>query len=182
MLMRNKIIAAVRNYDELISAADSDVKIVFDLNPNILTLEDTVNILHEAGKKCFIHLELAEGIGKDRSGIEYLKSKGIDGIISTRTGTIKIARDLGLFTVQRFFIVDSRSVNTTVESWKTSKAQMIEIMPGSVLKVIPKLKETVEVPIIAGGLIETEQEASEAVKWGASAVSTGQNKLWFNKD
>ena len=59
---------------------------------------------------------------------------------------------------------------------------MIEIMPGSILKVIPKLKETVEVPIIAGGLIETEQEASDAIKWGASAVSTGQKKLWFNND
>lgn len=138
--------------------------------------------MHEAGKKCFVHIDLAEGIGKDRSGIEYMKKKGVDDIISTRTGTIKIARDLGMFTVQRFFIVDSRSVNTTVESWKTSKAQMIEIMPGSILKVIPKLKETVEVPIIAGGLIETEQEASEAVKWGASAVSTGQKNLWFNKD
>lgn len=138
--------------------------------------------MHEAGKKCFIHLDLAEGIGKDRSGIEYLKSKGIDGIISTRTGTIKIARDLGLFTVQRFFIVDSRSVNTTIELWKTSKAQMIEIMPGCILKVIPKLKETVEVPIIAGGLIETEQEAVEAIKSGASAVSTGQRSLWCNKD
>ena len=182
MLMRNKIIAAVRNYDELICAADSDVKIVFDLNPNILTLADTVNILHEAGKKCFVHIDLAEGIGKDRSGIEYMKKKGVDGIISTRTGTIKIAKDLGLFTVQRFFIVDSRSVNTTIESWKTSKAQMIEIMPGNILKVIPTLKEIVEVPIITGGLIETEQEAMEAIKCGASAVSTGQRSLWSNKD
>ena len=182
MLMRNKIIAAVRNYDELIGASGSDAKIVFCLNPNILSLEDTVNILHEAGKKCFIHLDLAEGIGKDKSGIEYLKTKGVDGIISTRTGTIKLARAMGLFTVQRFFIIDSRSVNTTIESWKTSKAQMIEIMPGNILKVIPRLKEVVEVPIIAGGLIETEEEAMEALRCGASAVSTGQKELWFNKD
>ena len=181
MLMRNKVIAAVRNYDELIAAADSDAKIVFDLSPNILSVEDTVKILHDAGKKCFVHIDLAEGIGKDKSGIEYLKSKGIDGIISTRTGTIKLAREMGLFTVQRFFIVDSRSVNTTIESWKTSKAQMIEIMPASILKVIPKLKETIDVPIIAGGLIETEGEAIEALNLGASAVSTGQRKLWFER-
>jgi hypothetical protein len=40
---------------------------------------------------------------------------GVDGIISTRTNIIKFARQEGLTTVQRFFIVDSHSVDTTVE-------------------------------------------------------------------
>lgn len=179
--MRNKVIAAVRTQEELLRAAQSEVKIVFDLNPNILTLENSIKILHEAGKKCFIHLDLADGIGKDRSGIAYAKNLGVDGIISTRTGIIKAARELGVFTVQRFFIVDSHSIDTTVEALKSSKAQMIEIMPGSVLKVISRMKETIEVPIIAGGLIETEKEAVEAVKSGASAVSTGAQSLWYNE-
>lgn len=182
MLMRNKVIAAVRTQEELVRAAQSDVKIVFDLNPNILTLENNIKLLHNAGKKFFIHLDLADGIGKDRSGILFAKNLGIDGVISTRTAIIKIARELGVFTVQRFFIVDSHSIDTTVEALKSSKAQMIEIMPGNMLKVISRMKETIEVPIISGGLIETEKEAVDALKSGASAVSTGAQNLWHNKN
>ena len=182
MIMQNKVIAAVRGYDEIIRAASSDVKIVFDLSPDILTLEENVNILHKAGKKFFIHLDLADGIGKDKSGIAYAKKAGVDGIISTRSGIIKIARELGVFTVQRFFIVDSHSIDTSVEALKSSKAQMVEIMPGSVTKVIKKLRETVDVPIIAGGLIETEEEALTALKSGAAAVSTGAKNLWYGKE
>lgn len=176
--MPNKVIAAVRSHEELLIAAMSDVKIVFDLAPDILSLQERVNILHKAGKKFFIHLDLADGIGKDRSGIIYAKNAGVDGVISTRSAIIKIAREEGMFTVQRFFIVDSHSIDTTVEALKSSKAQMIEIMPGSVVKVIQRLKSTVEVPIIAGGLIETADEALQALKNGASAVSTGKQILW----
>lgn len=178
MLMRNKVIAAIRSKEELIKASQSDVKIIFDLSPNILTIEDSISIAHNANKKFFIHIDLTEGIGKDKSGIEYVKKLGVDGIISTRTGIIKAARELGIFTVQRFFIVDSHSIETTVESIKISKPQMIEIMPGSVLKVISRLKEILDIPIIAGGLIETEDEAISIIQSGASAVSTGMISLW----
>jgi len=178
--MRNKVIAAIRTKEELIKASFSDVKIIFDLNPNILTVEENLKTAHKEGKKYFIHIDLAEGIGKDKSGIEYVKKLGIDGIISTRTSIIRAARELGVFTVQRFFIVDSHSIQTTLEAIKSSKPQMIEIMPGSVIKVISRLKEALEIPIIAGGLIETEAEAIEIIQNGASAVSSGCKILWNN--
>lgn len=173
----NKVIAAVRTNEELLRAAASDVRIVFHLSPNILTLEEDIKILHSAEKKLFLHLDLADGIGRDRSGIEYIKRLGIDGIISTRTSIIKYARELGVFTVQRFFIVDSQSIYTTIEALKSSKAQMIEVMPA-MGKTIMRLKEAVDVPIIAGGLIETMEEAIAILKSGASAVSTGRAQIW----
>ena len=40
---------------------------------------------------------------------------GIDGIISTRSNIIAVANDCGLSTVQRFFMIDSRSVDTALE-------------------------------------------------------------------
>lgn len=178
MSLSNKIIAAVRSHEELLKAAQSDVKIVFDLAPDILTVGERAEILHKAGKTFFIHIDLADGIGKDRSGIIYVKNAGVDGIISTRSAIIKTAREEGLFTVQRFFILDSHSIDTTVEALKSSKAQMIEVMPGIAGKVIKKLKKTVGIPIIAGGLIENEEEAREAISCGASAVSTGKEDLW----
>ncbi len=180
-LENNRVIAAVRTREELLSAASSNVKIVFHLSPDILSLEEDIKILHNNGKKLFIHLDLADGIGRDRSGIQYVKMLGVDGIISTRTSIIKHASELGVFTVQRFFVVDSQSIDTAIETIKSSKAHMVEIMPGTIIKVITRLKNKVDVPIIAGGLIETDEETIEILKSGASAVSTGKTQLWRGK-
>ena len=35
------------------------------------------------------------------------------------------------------------------------------------------------IQVIAGGLIETKQEVTDALGAGATAVSTGQQKLWY---
>ena len=55
---------------------------------------------------------------------------------------------------------------------------MIEIMPGVVEKVIKYMKEKVSVPIIAGGIIETEEEVKNALDAGATAISTGKKEFW----
>ena len=177
-LLQKMIIAAVRNERDMEKALQSGVESIFYLSPNILTLDETVRGAHEVDKKIFLHMDLAEGIGKDKAGIEYVKQKGVDGVISTRVNIIKAAREAGLFTVQRFFIVDSQSVNTTLEGIKASKPDMIEIMPGIATKVIADLKAKLNSPIIAGGMIESRLEVRDALQSGATAVSTSKRELW----
>ncbi|MBQ8005929.1 MAG: glycerol-3-phosphate responsive antiterminator [Clostridia bacterium] len=172
------IIAAVRCKSELEAALLSGVQMIFDLCPNIITLREVVEKVHAKDKKLLIHLDLAEGIGKDRCGIEYAKSIGVDGIISTRVNIIRSAKELGLFTVQRFFIVDSHSIETTIDSLRASKTDMIEIMPGVVYKVIERLRSMTGVPIIAGGIIDSRCEIEKALASGATAISTGKKELW----
>lgn len=172
------VIAAVRSESELDAALCSKVQMIFDLCPSILTLGKVIEKAHASGKKLLIHLDLAEGIGKDKCGIEYAKIMGVDGIISTRVNIIRSAKELGLFTVQRFFIVDSHSIRTTLDSLRTSKADMIEIMPGVVYKVIKELCSLTGVPIIAGGIIDSRDEVEKALASGASAISTGKKELW----
>ena len=174
----DKIIAAIRSDEELEYALTSNVELIFDLSPDINNIKERLTKAHNASKRLFIHLDLATGIGKDESGIIFLKNLGIDGIISTRTNIVKAAKAHGIFSVQRFFIVDSHSISTTLESLKASKADMIEIMPGTVSKVIRSLCITTATPIIAGGLIETENEVYVAITNGAAAVSTGKKELW----
>jgi len=174
------VIAAARSDSELLIASKSKVDIIFMLSPNISDIKNQTELVHSRGKKIFIHLDLAEGIGKDEYGIRFAKEQGVDGIISTRTNIIKMAKKEGLFTVQRFFLVDSQSVFTTIESAKTSKADMIEIMPGTISKIINRLKEELKTPIVAGGLIETKEEINEAIYCGATAISTGKQEFWEN--
>lgn len=176
--MIKNIIAAVRTDEDFEAVLSSDLEKIFMLDSNILTVEFIIKKAHEAGKKVFIHIDFAEGIGKDKYGLMFLKQCGVDGIISTRTNIIKLAKEVGLYSVQRFFIVDSHSVKTTVESVRVSKADMIEVMPCTVTKVIARLKQTLDMPIIAGGLIESYDDINAALENGAGFVSTSDKAFW----
>lgn len=174
----DRIIAAVRSDEEFETAVKSDVSTIFLLNADIMSIKLKADIAHKNSVLLYVHMDLAEGIGRDRAGIQYLSNIGVDGIISTRSNLIKTARELDMYTVQRFFIVDSHSINTVIETVKSSKADMIEVMPGVVSKEISKLKEHIKIPIIAGGLFESEQEIQTALENGAMAVSVGKPKFW----
>lgn len=172
------IIAAVHSEKDFMIALDAEPMIIFDLNPNITTVSRMARAAHERGKKLFLHMDLAKGIGKDPYGVAYVRDNGADGIISTKSSMIKMANEAGMLTVQRFFIIDTQSVKTTIEAIAASKVDMIEIMPGICPKVIRKLKEKVSVGIIAGGLIDTKTEIIDCLAAGAIAISTGASALW----
>lgn len=175
-LERSPVIAATHNNTD--GAVSSPSEIIFYLKANLLNVRDRIASAHKADKAIFIHIDLADGIGKDKTGIEFLKSCGADGIISTRGQLIRQAKDAGLLTVQRFFILDSQGISSMSESLELSKPDAIEIMPGVIPKAI-KLFSGLPVPVIAGGLIETKQEVTAALDCGAAAVSTGKEKLWY---
>lgn len=173
----NPVIAAVQD-DKWEEAINGPSQVVFYLSANLLTIEDRIRQTHVAGKVLMVHIDLAEGIGKDISGLRYLARCGVDGIITTRTQMIRFARDLGLITVQRFFAVDSKGMDSINDTVKNSRPNMMEIMPG----VIPKAIKRVQVngiPVIAGGLIQNKGEVFDALSAGAVAVSTGQSDLWY---
>lgn len=176
--MKKTVIAAVRNCAVLTGAELDGVDTIFLLSTNIIELAQRVCEIHRSGKELFVHADFAEGIGKDRYGMEFIKNAGADGVISTRASVIKAARETGLKTVQRIFIVDSQSIETAIDSTRSSKPDMIEIMPGVVPKVISELKARTDIPIIAGGLVSTADEVKAATNAGAVAVSTSNTELW----
>lgn len=175
-LERSPVIAAVRD-DGWKKAIDSPAEVVFYLKANLLTVKDRVAEAVKMGKSVFVHIDLADGIGKDKTGIEFLQSCGVTGIISTRNQFIAFARERGLLTVQRFFALDSQGLGSIRDMNKNSSADFIEIMPGVVPKVIEKFTENGFL-VIAGGLIETKAEVTTALTAGAVAVSTGKDSLW----
>lgn len=176
--IKNKIAAAIRNEKDFSAALKSNVDMVFLLHSNIMKLAPSIREIHSAGKKAFVHIDFAEGIGRDRAGLEYLKKLEVDGICTTRTNLVRIAKDLDLITVQRFFMVDSHSVGTSLDSIKIAKPDIVEIMPAIVTKKIKEFSELLEVPLVAGGLVEKEEEVRVALEAGANVVSTGETKLW----
>lgn len=171
------VIAAIRD-NKWQAALRSPSAVLFYLEPHLSTVQERVAQAHQAGKLIFVHLDMAEGIGKDKEGVQYLAGCGVDGIISTRAQIIRFAKDLNLLTVQRFFALDSQGLGSIQEMLKSSHPHFMEIMPGIVPKVIQRFSSG-SIPVIAGGLIETKAEITGALRGGAIAVSTGSEELWY---
>lgn len=176
-LEENPIIAAV-NDDAFDAAIASPAQVIFYLSADILSVKDQIQKAHDAGKYVLVHVDLAVGIGKDRAGIQYLAKSGVDGIISTKAQLIRFAKEQNLVSVQRFFALDSKGMESIEEMLRNTNPNLMEIMPGVIGKAISRFSSG-HVPVIAGGLIQTKQEVMEALRCGATAVSTGCKELWY---
>ena len=131
------IIAAIRD-DRWQAAISSPAEVLFCLECSLLTVEQKIRQAHDAGKIVFVHVDLSEGIGKDRTGLAYLAKCGVDGIISTKAQLIRTAKDLGLLTVQRFFALDSQGVDNISDQLFSASPDFMEIMPGVIGKIISR--------------------------------------------
>ena len=173
----NPVIAAVTD-EKWQQALESPAQVIFYLSANLLSVEEKVRQAHAAEKYVMVHMDLAEGIGRDRSGIRFLAQCGVDGIISTRAQLIRLAKEQNLITIQRFFALDSKGMESIEEMLRTTNPHLMEIMPGVIGKAIRRFRKS-GIAVIAGGLIETKQEVTDALSAGATAVSTGQQTLWY---
>ena len=176
-LEQNPVIAAVAE-DKWNAAIASPAQVVFYLSADLMTVRQRIAQCHAVGKHILVHIDLAEGIGKDRAGIRFLADCGVDGVITTKAQMIRFAKEQGLLTVQRFFALDSKGMDSIDEMLHNTNPHLMEIMPGVIGKAIARFSRG-RVPVIAGGLVQTKQEVTEALSCGATAVSTGQQTLWY---
>ena len=80
--------------------------------------------------------------------------------------------------IQRCFALDSRGLESIAEALRNTSPHLMEIMPGVIPKVITRFAKS-SIPVIAGGLLQTKTEVMEALRAGATAVSTGSKELWY---
>lgn len=177
-LYDNPIIGAVREIKNVELVINSNVNIVFMLCGSILNIRDIIKRIKDRGKFVCVHIDLVEGLGRDGAAVEFLKNMGADGIITTKPGLIKDARNCKIFAIQRLFMLDSRSLESGIKSIKEDKPDAVEIMPGIAAKVIKVINSQVDVPVIAGGLILDKSDIIDALSKGAVAVSTSDQGLW----
>ena len=175
-----EVIAAVRNEMELAEALKSPVKTIFLLGGNIQGLAAAAEKIHAARKNFFIHIDLLEGIRNDASGIRYVKETCCPaGLISTRPACLKLAHDAGMLAVLRVFLIDSQAVHTALQHISACSPEFVEVLPGVSPQIVRMAKkEFARRPIIAGGLIRTQEDVDNAAASGAAAVSTSVAKLW----
>ena len=179
-LRAQPVIAAARDLEGALAAAKSESAAIFLLGGSILTLPEMTSAAQSTGKKVFAHLDLLEGLGHDTAAVEWCaKCAAPDGVISTRAPLLRHARDCGLLTIQRLFVMDSSSLQHGIRQLQKGAPDIVEVLPGLVPKAISQLVMALpKSEIIAGGMVTAENEVCAAIRAGAIGVSTSEAALW----
>ena len=162
-LEANPVIAAVKDDQGLEKAIQTECEIIFILYGDICTISQIVDKVKSAGKLAMVHLDLITGLNNTKEiSVEFIKNNtNADGIITTKGNLIGRAKELGLYTVLRYFVIDSMALVNIV-------------LP----KIIKRVNATSKVPVLAGGLIGDRDDVMNALNNGVLAVSTTNEAVW----
>ncbi|MEG6584317.1 glycerol-3-phosphate responsive antiterminator [Dendrosporobacter sp. 1207_IL3150] len=180
ILINGKVIPAARTLEDFTYAVTSTTA------PSIILLFGDINELpalltqaRQYKKRILLHVDLIDGVAKDKLGISYLARLGVTGIITTKSQLARLANEMGMIVIQRIFLTDSEGLRTGIQTLRKFKPDAVEIMPAFVSgDIIREIIRDTRLPVIAGGLLGTREEIDEIINNGAVAVSTSRRELW----
>lgn len=177
------IIAAARTTDDILAAIDAEVEVIFLLGGDILTIPENVARIQNAGKLAVVHLDLVSGLAAKDAAVDYLhKAAHADGIITTRASVIAHAKELGMGTILRYFVLDSMAVEAMHKEGRVpihQRPDVLEILPGVLApRVMQEICGASRIPVIAGGLIKDREDVMNALGNGCMAISTSNQEVW----
>ncbi|MDO5601853.1 MAG: glycerol-3-phosphate responsive antiterminator, partial [Oscillospiraceae bacterium] len=163
LLEEKPVIAAIKSDEGLEDCLQVDCPVVFVLYGTVNTIPAITEKLCAAGKTPLVHLDLLDGLSAAPAAVDYLaRHTSAAGVISTKNACIRYAKEQGLITVQRFFLLDSLALENVKKADAQNHADMIEILPGVMPKIVRTLTCTLRCPIIAGGLIRDKEDVVTA--------------------
>lgn len=176
----NPVIAAVKDEKGLEECCKlEDIRVVFILFGDICSIGDIVLKIKRAGKVAMVHLDLINGLSSKEISVDFIKNNTqADGIISTKPALIKRAKELSMFTILRYFLLDSMALESIRHHQHLVNPDFVEILPGVMPKIIAQICYSSRTPIIAGGLITDKESVMGALSAGAIAVSTTNPRVW----
>lgn len=180
LMENNPVIAAVKDSNGLAACTTcGEAEIIFILYGDICSIGKIVETVKAAGKTAIVHVDLVDGLMGKETSVEFIKEFTMaDGIISTKPLLIKKAKELGMYSVLRIFILDSMSFENIRRQLKIVRPDALEILPGVMPKIIQKVNKIAKVPIIAGGLISEKEDVIAALSAGAICASTTNETVW----
>lgn len=178
------IIAAVKNDSELERCLRTEVEVVFTLYGDVCTIPEITKKIKEAGRIAMVHLDLVAGLTQKEISIDYIRDKTCaDGIITTRANLIRHAKERGLATVLRYFVLDSMAIDNIHKlalQGYSSQPDVIEILPGTLVpKVVKRICAMSRGPVVAGGLIQDREDVMNMLDNGVIAISTSCPEVWL---
>lgn len=158
---------------------DQPYRNIIILDSHISRVETMIKMGRKNNKRIFLHADLIQGLKNDLPATEFIcQNLRPYGVISTRSNVLELAGKRGLKTVQRVFLLDSRSLEIGYRLLEQVKPDMVELLPGVIPGMIREIVSSTGLPVIAGGLIRSRQNVREALDAGAVAISTSNSDLW----
>ena len=177
------IIAAVKTAEQLMRALTSECNIIFFLFGNICNIPKLVESVKERGKHAFVHLDLINGLASKEIAADYIRSfTRADGVLSTKPPILRHAKEIGLITVLRVFVLDSLALDNIEKLRAACNPDLIELVPGLMPKIIRQVHSLHRTPLIAGGLIRDKEDTMSALSAGAISISTSCEEAWQELD
>lgn len=138
----NPVIAAVKSDAGLQAAVEmEEIQVIFVLYGDVCTIPEILERIKAAGKKAMVHIDLIAGLSAKEISVEFIaRQTRADGIITTKPALVRRAKELGIFAVLRFFVIDSlalKNIENLEMQCGTSRPDFIEVLPG----VMPKYLE-----------------------------------------
>jgi glycerol uptake operon antiterminator len=144
-----------------------------------MTIPDIVARLKHAEKTVFVDVDLIEGFSNKPVAIDYLKEHTqLDGVLSSKAFMVKRAKEAGLMSVHRFFLIDSFSYRNLPKQLSISGADAVEILPGCMPRVLSWVRADIDQPLVAGGLVCDKQDVLNALGAGAVAIASSNRDVW----
>ena len=174
------IIAAIKDDNGLKKCITSDSRIIFILYGDLCTIPDIVETVKASGKIAMVHLDLIIGLSSKEIAVDFIKKYTCaDGIISTKPALIKRAKELGLYTILRLFIIDSMAYENIDRQVKISHPDLIEILPALMPKIVSRICKISSTPVIAGGLVSDKEDIMALLQAGVVSISSTNETIWF---
>jgi glycerol uptake operon antiterminator len=175
------IIPAIRKPEYIEQAVASRGKLVYLLTGDPENIEMMIRQIVAADKSPLVNLDLLNGFSRDRFAVNYLKKVGAHGIISTHLDPLRHALAIGMYAVQRTFLLDSGAMDTIANQLRNTPVHALEILPAMVApKILERVRSIqIDLPVVGGGLIQTMKEVEELLAHGLSAVSTSNPQMWL---
>ena len=179
----NPVIAAVKSDAGLQAAVEmEEIQVIFVLYGDGCTIPEILERIKAAGKKAMVHIDLIAGLSAKEISVEFIaRQTRADGIITTKPALVRRAKELGIFAVLRFFVIDSlalKNIENLEMQCGTSRPDFIEVLPGVMPKVLGRIAKVSRIPMIAGGLITEKEDVIAALSVGAIAVSSTNQDVW----
>ncbi|WAH37723.1 glycerol-3-phosphate responsive antiterminator [Alicyclobacillus dauci] len=174
-----RIIPAVRSMKDFDELLNRDFTYMILLETHLAQLPSIMRAAKVRNKKILLHADLVQGLKHDEAATQFLcQMIKPAGLISTHSTVIATAKKHGLLGIQRIFLIDSHSLETSYRVLKSSQPDYIEVLPGVLTDVIREISFGTRIPVLAGGFIRTEAEIVSILESGATAVTTSHRDLW----
>ena len=177
--MKQRILPAASSMKDFEKFLQSDFKTGVILDIHLGQIKHITRMAKMADKQLIYHVDLINGLRNDEYGTQYLCQEFKPyGVISTKSAVIQEAKKHNTIAVQRIFMIDSHALERSYKTIKKSQPDYIEVLHGELPNMIREVAGIIQLPIIAGGLIRTVEEAEEALNAGSVSITSSKRELW----